>query len=331
MNCVFIVPTGIGAEIGGHAGDATPAAKLIASVCDKLFIHPNVVNASDINEMTDNMLYVEGSLLDRFLEGTIGLKEVYSNEILVAVNEITPNIVNSVSAARATMGADITLIKLRLPLKMITNIKIDKSSTGRVYNTSSLIEQIRNYNFDVLVIHTPIDTDAGEAKAYLSMIGGVNPWGGVEAYLSKMLSKEFDKPVIHAPVENSEIFKTFNEIVDPRKAAETVSVSYLHCCLKGAHKAPKPCRLGQAYCHLNTDIDFMISPVGVWGPPHIACYENNIPIIFVNENKTVMNENHTADDIVVANYLEATGIIAAKKAGVMIESVRRPLLKTKIL
>ncbi|MBW7990019.1 MAG: DUF3326 domain-containing protein [Planctomycetes bacterium] len=53
---VFIVPTGIGAEIGGHSGDATPAAKLIAAACDKLIVHPNVVNASDINEMSENML-----------------------------------------------------------------------------------------------------------------------------------------------------------------------------------------------------------------------------------------------------------------------------------
>ncbi|MCK5606476.1 DUF3326 domain-containing protein, partial [Candidatus Pacearchaeota archaeon] len=34
MNTVFIVPTGIGCKIGGHAGDATPAFKLIASVSD---------------------------------------------------------------------------------------------------------------------------------------------------------------------------------------------------------------------------------------------------------------------------------------------------------
>jgi hypothetical protein len=32
MNTVFIVPTGIGCSIGGHAGDATPAFKLIASL-----------------------------------------------------------------------------------------------------------------------------------------------------------------------------------------------------------------------------------------------------------------------------------------------------------
>ena len=80
FNGVFIIPTGLGAEIGGHAGDASPAAKLVASVCDNLVIHPNVVNASDINEMTENMLYVEGSILDRFLEGSIGLKKVHSND-----------------------------------------------------------------------------------------------------------------------------------------------------------------------------------------------------------------------------------------------------------
>ncbi|KKK55860.1 hypothetical protein LCGC14_3070320 [marine sediment metagenome] len=68
MKGIFIIPTGIGCEIGGHSGDANPSAKLVASVCDKLIIHPNVVNAADINEMTDNMLYVEGSILDRFLE-----------------------------------------------------------------------------------------------------------------------------------------------------------------------------------------------------------------------------------------------------------------------
>ena len=102
MNVVMIVPTGLGAEVGGHSGDATPSAKLLASCCDKLFIHPNIVNASDINEMTENMLYVEGSILDRFLEGQIGLEEVYSNKILVAVNSpVKKETVNAVSAARA--------------------------------------------------------------------------------------------------------------------------------------------------------------------------------------------------------------------------------------
>ena len=42
FNAVLLVPTGIGAAIGGHAGDATPVARLLASVCDTLVTHPNV-------------------------------------------------------------------------------------------------------------------------------------------------------------------------------------------------------------------------------------------------------------------------------------------------
>ena len=76
MNIVMIIPTGIGCKIGGHAGDATPAAKLLASVCDNLIIHPNVVNASDINEMPPNSWYTEGSILDEFLDGHVVMSPV---------------------------------------------------------------------------------------------------------------------------------------------------------------------------------------------------------------------------------------------------------------
>ncbi len=63
FNAVMIVPTGIGAEIGGHAGDATPVARMMAAACDTLITHPNVVNASDINELPEKGVYVEGSVL----------------------------------------------------------------------------------------------------------------------------------------------------------------------------------------------------------------------------------------------------------------------------
>lgn len=39
---VMIVPTGVGAAIGGYAGDALPAARALASVVDCLISHPNV-------------------------------------------------------------------------------------------------------------------------------------------------------------------------------------------------------------------------------------------------------------------------------------------------
>ena len=328
MNIVFIVPTGIACEIGGHAGDATPAAKLIASLCDKLIIHPNVVNASDINEMTENMLYVEGSILDKFLEGQIGLKEVYMNKILLVVNSpVRPEIINAVSAARATMGADIEIVELNIPIRMIAKVK-DCMATGDIFNWKEMTKQISSYEFDVLIVNTPIETDDEKVRDYLTKDGVLNLWGGVEALFSKLVSTEINKPTIHAPVENNEIFKTFNEVVDPRKSAELISVCYLHCCLKGAHKAPKISMSRAALW--NTDIDFLITPANVLGRPHRACLNSGIPVIAVKENKTALNQEMPDEFIVVEDYLQACGVICALKAGITIESTKRPLNKTII-
>ena len=85
FNVVMIVPTGIGAELGGHAGDATPAATLLASVCDTLITHPNVLNASDIVQVPANALYVEGSVIAQLMMGTVGLRRVRNNRLLVLI------------------------------------------------------------------------------------------------------------------------------------------------------------------------------------------------------------------------------------------------------
>ena len=39
----MIVPTGVGAAIGGYAGDGLPVARALASVVDCLISHPNVI------------------------------------------------------------------------------------------------------------------------------------------------------------------------------------------------------------------------------------------------------------------------------------------------
>lgn len=142
------------------------------------------------------------------------------------------------------------------------------------------------------------------------------------------MSEKLNKPVIHGPVENSAIFRSFNAVVDPRKAAEMVSLCYLHCCLKGAHTAPKVSLESGAYW--NSDIDFLVTPANVVGRPHLACVKEGIPVIAVKENKTILNDEMPDEFIVVENYLEAAGIIAARKAGVSVESVRRPLPRTEV-
>ena len=70
---VSIIPTGVRAEIGGFAGDATPSTNLLASACDYLVTNPNAVTASDIYFAQDNVLYLEGNLICQLLLGNIGV------------------------------------------------------------------------------------------------------------------------------------------------------------------------------------------------------------------------------------------------------------------
>ncbi|KKK56408.1 hypothetical protein LCGC14_3064860, partial [marine sediment metagenome] len=85
----------------------------------KLILHPNVVNASAINEMPSNSLYVEGSILDRFLEGRLELREVRKNKILMVVNRpVYSGTVNTATAARAVLGVDVEILGLDTPLIM---------------------------------------------------------------------------------------------------------------------------------------------------------------------------------------------------------------------
>ncbi len=327
MNGVLIIPTGIGAEIGGHAGDANPVAKLIASCCDKLITHPNVVNASDINEMTENTLYVEGSMLDRFLEGDIELKEVKSNKILVVANSPLGNeTINAVSAARATIGIDAEILVLDTHLNMVAGIE-DGRATGEILGWKELIEQVRGHEFDALAIHSPIEVEREVAINYYRF-GGINPLGGVEAKLSKLIANELNCPVAHAPQENvtpddEVLYYLYETIVDSRIAAEAISKCYLHSVLKGLSRAP---RIGPGLSV--NDVDFLITPVNCVGRPHKACLERKIPVIAVKENKTCLNDRMPDEFIIVENYLEAAGMIQAMKCGVSHHTIRRPIPET---
>ncbi len=311
MNTVFIIPTGIGAAIGGDAGDATPAFKLIASLSDIAITHPNVVNASDINEMPDNAWYVEGSILDRFLEGKIKLKKPHSNKILLAVNKpIRSETFNAMNAARYTIGCDIEYIELETELKMIATVD-QSGASGEVHGWKELVSQVSRYEFDALAIASSIEVPKAMALEYFRT-GGINPWGGVEALASKLVANAIDKPVAHAPIENTEVeLKYFNEIVSPTMAAEVISQCYIHCIFKGLHKAPRINNTGLSV----SDIDFLISPLNCYGRPHKACEKAGIPIITVKENTTCLDVEPKHHDW-VDNYFEAAGYIQSLKEGI---------------
>lgn len=342
MNAVFIIPTGIGCEIGGHAGDATPAAKLIASMCDKLIINPNAINAASYNEMSENMLYVEGSTIDRFLNGDLTLKEVNGNRILLVINEVTADIINSVSVARTLLGANIKILKLDTPLKMKGWVDENNIATGEHSGIDELIKQLYDYedDYDALALLTPIDVESGIALKYFRE-GGTNPWGKIEAIVSRKISMGLDKPVAHAPRESEETKDTpellnlvYDEVCDPRMSGEITSCCYIHCVFKGLFKSPRLITEKNVHKVLSVDdIDCLVTPYGCWDLPHICCRDKGIPIIAVEENKSAeyYDKKHDAEIIKVNNYIEAAGYVAAIKAGIDPLTVRRPLGGSEIL
>jgi len=321
MNVVMIIPTGIGCEIGGHCGDGNAACRLLGACCDTLILHPNVVNASDLNEMPANSLYVEGSQLDRFLKGEIYLRRVRANKVLVAVNKADYQSINAVSAARATLGLDAEIVELKAPLKLIARMK-NGMATGEVLNWRELVDQVKDLEFDALGIATPITIDAQILSDYFKH-GGVNPVGGVEAVASKLVADAIDKPVAHGPVDYA--LQGFTDVVDPRIAVEIITENFIHCILKGLHKAP---RISYESGMGVKDVDCMVSPYGCFGVPHQACLDARVPVIVVRENRSCLNVPEHPKFIYVENYLEAAGMLMTIQVGVHPSSVRRPLKPT---
>ena len=344
FNAALVVPTGIGAEIGGHAGDATPVARLLASVCDTLITHPNVVNASDLNEMPGNGLYVEGSLLGRFLMGSIGLRRVRSNRVLVII-DAHPNerfaraTVNAVNAARATYGFRCPrVIVLDPPLP----VRGEYTQSGRAAGTVEELERVfeildtHRGEYDAVALSTLVDVDVPHESYFSSRGEIVNPWGGVEAMLTHAISTVYNVPSAHAPMmESVEVANIDPGVVDPRMAAEVVSVTFLQCVLKGLHAAPRvatgAAEMSQPDTLTARDVSCLVIPDGCIGLPTLAALEQGIPVIAVRENRSLMRNDLSqlpwaADQLhVVENYWEAAGVMAALKEGMSPGSVRRPL------
>ena len=350
FNVVLLVPTGIGAEIGGHAGDAGPVARMLAKVSDTLVLHPNVVNASDLNEMPGNALYVEGSLVTRLLMGTVGLQPVRSNRVLVVIDahrdELFVNAaVNAVSGARAAYGLSCPeVVRLEPPVKMRARPAPSGRSAGRVEQMEGLLELLdhRAGQYDAVALSSVIDVPYEFHQRYFDAGGSiVNPWGGVEAMLTHALSSIYNIPAAHSPMfESRQVANMDPGIVDPRMAAEAVSTTFLQCTLKGLHQSPRIITdtnaLNQPNIFTVADISCLVIPDGCLGLPTLAALEQGIPVIAVQENRNLMKNDlsnlpwaggqfHRVD-----NYWEAVGVLAAMRAGIDPASVRRPLGDTLV-
>ena len=350
FNAVLVVPTGVGAEIGGHAGDAAPVARLLATLCDNLITHPNVVNGSDINEIPDNGLYVEGSVLCRLLMGTIGLQRVRSNRVLVVIDAHSDRAfvdaaVNSVSAARSSYGLRCpTVVKLDPSMRLEAYYTSSGRAAGRAGELDALWEALDAYrgHYDAVAVSSVVSVPKRYHMDYFTSQGDmVNPWGGVEAMLTHAISTLYDVPSAHAPMlESKEVANLDPGIVDPRMAAEIVSVAFLQSVLKGLHRSPRIVTdrdaMRAAGVLTAADVSCLVIPDGCVGLPTLAALEQGIPVIAVRENRNLMRNDLAAlpwapDQLyIVENYWEAMGVMAAMKAGIAPESTRRPLAATAV-
>lgn len=351
FNAVFLVPTGIGAEIGGHSGDAGPVARLLSGACDTLITHPNVGNAADINELPANALYVEGSVIADLLMGNIELRPVRSNRLLLLM-ESHPDqwfmdaTVNMASAARAAVGIDVReVVVLERNFSMRSVYANSGRAAGVVEGLDSVFKALerRAGEFDVVAIASLVKVPSHYHEAYFSDSEDemVNPWGGVEAMLTHTLSRRYRIPSAHAPMMTSREVQTMDfGPVDPRKAAEPVSATYLFSVLKGLHRSPaisacnsspkSPGNIGAENIHC------IVIPDGCVGIPTLAAIAQNIPVIAVKGNRNCMKNDLALLPgarnrvIMVENYLEATGVMTALRNGITLESVLRPIPATKL-
>ena len=352
FNAVMLIPTGVDCAIGGHAGDATPAARLLANVCDQLILHPNVVNASDVNEQTENSLYVEGSIICRLLMGTAGLRKVRQNRVLLVTEhrkdsaKVVDQTINCAEGARATLGMDIAdVLVLEQELHMLTGVSDSGRVTGRVERLGHLLDILRDRrgSYDAVALATRITPHIDTVELHRAYFGegGPNPWGGVEAVLTHLVSSVLDVPAAHAPTMSSEAIRGESwGVVDPRKAAEVISSTYLFCVLKGLNKAPQVLTNPSGHYDPSAitaeDVSALVIPDGCVGLPTLAAVEQGIPVVAVRSNTNLMRNDlkslpfRAGQLHYASNYYEAAGILSAMKAGVAPATIARPMQPIRV-
>jgi len=141
-------------------------------------------------------------------------------------------------------------------------------------------------------------------------------------------------------LENRDIAYAGVGIVEPRLAAESVSMAFLHCILKGLHRSPEivtdPLEMTDGATLSAKDVSCLIIPEGCLGLPTLAALRQGIPVIAVRENANLMQNDLSllpwpeGQYFEVDNYLEAAGLMAAMRAGIDPATVRRPLAPTMV-
>ncbi|WP_414755699.1 DUF3326 domain-containing protein [Anabaena sp. CCY 9910] len=330
---ILIVPTGIGAAIGGYAGDALPVARLIAQVCDRLITHPNVLNGASLYWNIPNSFYVEGYGLDKFAAGCWGLRPVRNNKVGLLLDQgIEPDLrlrhLQAADAARATLGLTITdHVITDAPLNVELRTAPSGASWGTIGNPDSLLRAaeilINKNGAEAIAVVARFPDDMNEEAAQNYRHGkGVDPIAGAEAVISHLVVRNFHIPCAHSPALAPE---PPYPGLSPRSAAEELGYTFLPSVLVGLSRAPQfilKKELSQS--HLEDiwaeQVDAIIMPATACGSSALlSLSQKQCQIITVEENQTQIQVPAQALGIKstqVKSYLEAVGFIVAHKAGI---------------
>tara|TARA_Y100001968_G_scaffold308895_1_gene328192 strand:+ start:4096 stop:5151 length:1056 start_codon:yes stop_codon:yes gene_type:complete len=337
---IFIVPTGIGCEIGGFAGDALPSAKLLASASGCLITHPNVMNGGSLSASDERIFYVEGFSLDRFAKGELGLQKVNQQKIGIIFDcdiekDILIRHLQVADACVATLGINIgSYVITDKPVGVVISNQLSGSSSGYIKNPKELIKagkKLIKHGITAIAIVTrfPDNLDSNKIDLYRKGIG-IDSIAGVEAVISHLISKYIKVPCAHAPAF-AQI--DIEESLDPRAASEEIGFTFLPSVLIGLNKAPNLIELPFAHKRINIypdEVEVIIVPNGALGGEAVlASMERGINIISV-KNSNALNVSNTylsyPEFTEVNNYFEAAGLLLSIREGINSNSIRRPII-----
>lgn len=286
----FIVPTGVGASIGGFAGDASVFARKLTEKC-RLIVNPNVVNAACFSGINEKMFYVEGYSLDEFFRGKCRLIPSKNNKVGVvfdkSISQAVLNVhINTINAVKTVYGIDVIGYEItEEPVGVDFFVNESGISTGNVNNLKTLktaSEKLINRGADSVAIVCLFPDE--ESEDYANGIGA-DPVGGVEAEISHYISKELKVPCAHSPAFENITIST--DTVDARCSAEYITPTFLPCILIGLSQAPK---LSNKDGISIDDLDFLAMPYNsLGGIPVFEANKRNIPVYAVKENQTVLD------------------------------------------
>jgi hypothetical protein len=327
---VLIIPTGIAAAIGGYAGDGLPVARALATVCDRLITHPNVMNGAQLYWPMANTLYVEGYGLDRFAQGDWGLQPVHHNRVGIIFDAgIEPDLrlrhLQAAEATRATLGLDLTdYVITDAPLNVELRQAPSGASWGTIGNPESLLraaDRLINQaqaQAIAIVARFPDDIEP-EALQHYRQGAGVDPLAGAEAVISHLIVREFKIPAAHAPALAP---LPLDPTLSPKSAAEELGYTFFPCVLVGLSRAPRfidtpDSRLADSIWA--PQVNALIVPANAFGgSASLSLSQQAELILAIEDNLTAMRsrpEPLGIKAIRVNSYLEAIGLIAAHRAG----------------